>query len=123
MTTYYLAGSFAARDHLIEYRDRLIAADIPITATWLTEDPDTADLRTWALVDLMDIDSADGLILCTEWPSTSRGMWVELGYAMGRHKRVIGVGPKSNLFCEMAHEWYASFDELLAALAPKVVMV
>jgi hypothetical protein len=120
-TTYYLAGSWSARDTLRAYRDRLVAVDIAVTATWLTYEHQ-ADLKLWAIVDQTDIILADGLILFTDTPSTSGGYWWELGYAMGRGKRVIGVGPinrpRPNLFCELVDEWYSTVDDLIAALAP-----
>lgn len=118
MQTFYLAGSFAARDHLRAVRERLVDADIPVTATWLTANPDSSGLDIWAVIDLMDIKAADGLIVVTDSPSTANGQWVEYGYAMGKGKTVYGVGPKRNLFCHLARDWFDSIDDLIAALAP-----
>jgi hypothetical protein len=122
MTTYYLAGSWAARDMLRHYRDRLTAVDIPITATWLTYEHQ-ADLKLWAVVDMNDLLNASGLILCTDWASTQGGYWVELGMALARDKRIIGVGPKRNLFCELVDEWHQTIDDVIAALAPMEIAV
>lgn len=116
MNSFYLAGSYAARDMLRAYRDTLNDADIPVTATWLTSDDQPDNLALWAVIDQMDIDACTTFVLFTDTPSTTGGMWFEYGLAFARGKRIVGVGPKTNLFCHGVGEWFTDFDELLAAL-------
>jgi nucleoside 2-deoxyribosyltransferase len=103
----YLASQYARREELCGYAVQLRAAGHQITARWITgvhkaDDGDTSRWRDFAADDLADIDECECLIAFTEKPTDRipRGSrHVELGYAIGRGKDVIVVGPRENVFC------------------------
>lgn len=121
MTTAYLAGRYDRRLDLLLLVPLLEAVGIGVKSTWLhgthegSEDP--AVLKHCAQEDLADVGLADMLIAFSEWPDvgfTSGGRHVELGYALGRGKRVVVIGPIENVF-HHAVERYASLGEFLEA--------
>ena len=111
----YIAGSFSDRPRLRGIRDELAEMGIDVIARWL-DAPEDGDLAEWAAVCLNDVDAAHTLILFADVPSTAGGYWTELGYAYGCGTPVIGVGPKTNLFCCFADYWYPAWPELRADL-------
>ncbi len=49
--------------------------------------------------DIREIEAADALlVIARRCRKTRGGMWVEMGYALGRGKAVFNVGPKVTLF-------------------------
>jgi len=109
----YIAGSFSDRPRLRGIRDELAALGIACTSRWLDNDGDETG---WAERDLADIGAARTVILFTDVPSSAGGMHWECGYAYGCGMRIIGVGPKTNLFHTLIADWYPAWPELRAAL-------
>ncbi len=107
----YLAGRYTRRAELCEKAADLILLGHAITASWLSEKPAweddgvrlgcTAAINAFvAAQDTADIDACDTLIGFTDEPgSPSRGgKDREIGYALGRGKCVLIVGPRQNCF-------------------------
>ena len=128
----YLAGRYSRRRELQQYGKRLEAAGHRIVSSWVDghhESRPNVDATAtdeergmWADEDLTDIEIADLLILFTEKESigySRGGRFGEMGYALGRRKDVIVVGPRENVFCCL---WevtqFTTFAECLAAQAP-----
>ena len=107
---FYLAAQYARREELRAYAAELAKIGIESTAHWLDETSPlngtlsnhSADHTTWlADRDIADIERADALVLFTNGSETKivRGAHhFEAGYAYGRGKRVITVGPRDNVF-------------------------
>ena len=110
----YLAARYSRREELRGYAaqlEELGLASVP--ARWLHEDHDwdgTTEeeglLRAQglALDDLEDVWRAHALVLFTEEAGQYRrgGSLVELGFALGKGKHVVIVGPAPNVFCTLA---------------------
>lgn len=80
-----------------------------VTSSWLTFDfnlqrpsDDAAEAercRFWGQKDVEDLERADTLLLMAEYPSTSGGYHVELGYFLGAHRsNILVVGNRPNVF-------------------------
>lgn len=123
MSTIYLAARFSRQTEMRAIRDRLEAAGHTVTSRWITgvHDDTTeggltgATLARFAKDDLADIDSAELIVVFSDQPSSKGGMWVELGYAMGRGTPVVIVGPAVNLFCHLTR-CYPDAEAFLSAM-------
>jgi nucleoside 2-deoxyribosyltransferase len=106
----YLAGQYPRRDEFRMYRDVLNSSGHEVTSNWLNEisplntkmgdDPDQFYLET-AVLDFEDIDRADAILFMAEDPHVGiprGGRHVEFGYAMGKGKKILVIGPKENVF-------------------------
>lgn len=64
------------------------------------------DRRIWAIQCLNEIDAADlVLVLVPELPTTTRGAWLEAGYAYSNHKHVVFAGDShQSVFCALGIE-------------------
>lgn len=105
MTTAYLAARYDRRQDLLLVVPLLEAVGIGVKATWLHgthEGATDPSLLAWcAQEDLADVAQCDMLVFFSEHPDvgfTSGGRHVELGYALGRRKRVVVIGPVENVF-------------------------
>lgn len=101
----YISGSFASRDKLRKVASYLEKNGHTCTSSWLTEpiikteDEHTDwEMRVRANDDLLDVERSDAMMLFTGEPSTTGGLFVELGIAMAHRKRVFLCGPKTNVF-------------------------
>lgn len=101
----YIAAPFSARDRARELKDLLEAAGHVTTSSWITSHLSDYDaltpeqLKIEAQHDARGVQRADAVILINnEGPSTSGGMHVEIGLALGWAKPIILVGPKTCLF-------------------------
>ena len=110
----YLASRYPRREELAGYARDLEDAGYEVTSSWLDGDDEiienageyTSAASQIAQGDLDDVDSADVLISFTEnrklvpyLDAASRGgRHVEFGFARGRGKRLIIVGPSENVF-------------------------
>ena len=121
--TFYLAGSYSARKRLYaESRILTGATGIRCTSRWLKGLHDGVKPKKCAQDDIEDVEAAVVFILYLDKPSTTGGMWVELGLALAQHKEIyiISEGEAGNAAC-FAHlvprdRWYDDFDELGLAL-------
>jgi hypothetical protein len=118
----YLAAPYAARDRVRGYAKDLRVAGFTCVSSWVDEDIeitpattgaasglDDATVSAHAQDDLEDIATCDALVLFTAaavglTPTIhhSGGRHVETGYALGRGKRVVVVGPPENVFHRIA---------------------
>ena len=104
----YLAASISARLVMIGVAYDLLRNDIRTTSSWILDKDETNKLKDWQLKkameaksdrDLADIDAADVVVICPSVePSTSGGLFVELGYAIARKKPIILIGHRPNIF-------------------------
>lgn len=101
----YIAAPFSARDRARELKDLLEAAGHVTTSSWITSHLSDYDqltpeqLKVEAQHDARGVQRADAVVLINnEGPSTSGGMHVEIGLALGWAKPIILVGPKTCLF-------------------------
>lgn len=97
----YVAGLYSKLAELAEESKKLIDAGFEVTATWLQNAEDGLTFEHVAHIDLNDVDAAAVLILYTEpygTPVPGGGRHVEFGYALGKGKQIIIVGPRENIF-------------------------
>lgn len=118
----YLAARFHRQALMREIRAKLADRGHFVTARWLdevasgnTEDQLPLDHRRQiALDDLHDLEEADTIVLFTDDVVGGKGMWVEYGYALGRDKWIIRVGPESGVFSTLISEIYPSIDDFVS---------
>lgn len=122
----YLAGPYSRRAEFVGYATQLADLGHSVTSTWLTCETQTvADdgvtlaghpgaLAMLARMDLRDLDESELVIVFTE-PATvpvRGGYLVEMGYALGRKKRVVVVGQMRTLFdWAIAVRVFATWEE------------
>ena len=121
----YIAGKWEAKARLVGIASKLEALGHTVTSRWLKNDV-AVETGAWALMtgneasgiaqqDLLDIDAADALILDTIDESNTGGREVEYGFALGRGKIVMVIGPKRNGFHHL-FEGFQGWDEFLTKL-------
>jgi hypothetical protein len=124
----YLAPRYSRREEMVRYKADLEALGHTVYGNWI-EDPypaseeyilaHSAIAADLALDDLREIDKVDTLIAFTELP-TSRpyrgGRHVEMGYALGRDKTIIVVGPRENVFHCLGMSVYPDWLAALRAI-------
>jgi nucleoside 2-deoxyribosyltransferase len=127
----YIAGKFDAKDRLRIERDRIHALKVgDVISLWLDEETMAPDETLtngigipaevgleYAERDLWEIDAADLLILDTFDDNLRGSREVEFGYALAQGTEVWVVGPKRNVFHEMAthfKSWADVLEELVA---------
>jgi hypothetical protein len=121
----YLAAAFSRKNEIADKTKELQSIGVEITSTWPWEDaaPNTKlsyktddYLREYALRDLGEIEEADTIILFTQDPTIPfcrGGRMHEFGFANGRGKRLIVVGPRENIFHYLPHvEVFATWEDL-----------
>lgn len=107
----YIAAPFSWKDEINDYATELRSLGINVTSSWLEEKADpkcTLDQfqdsyhEEIAAVDVRDIDAAQVVAVFTidplGPPKPRGGRHWETGYAYGRNKEVIVIGPKENIF-------------------------
>lgn len=117
-TSIYLAASWRMKLVMQEYRDQLEGVGMRVTSRWIDSPdheeghvPGTLSNMHRGVQDIQDIDAADTLIAFTSIPSTTGGMHVEFGYALGKGKTVIVVGPYTNIFHRQAKLQFDNWNE------------
>lgn len=105
----YLAASFNSKERMRKIRDRINSDQDQVNSRWIdsdgqgmyAEDIEADKVRAvqGARMDMRDIDQANMVAVFTDAESTSGGLHFEFGYAMGRNKYVVLVGPPVNIFC------------------------
>lgn len=105
----YVASRFERQTELRGYAKELRAAGHTVTSRWLLEETDEVGnkpgvwqhnpaLRTFAQIDLEDINAADVFMVFTHEGLSRGGMHVEFGYALAFGKRLVVIGPQATLF-------------------------
>lgn len=120
----YIAAKFARREDMRPMRDAIWDAGHEVVSTWIDEvkRPEGMDSETFkkklAIKDVAEVFSADLLILDTAFPSETGGKEVEFGIALGRFqtKLIWIVGPKRNVFHELADRTFPTWDLAIMAL-------
>lgn len=98
----YIATRYAHQDRALLLAADLVRLGHEITSRWLMVKH--GEPVTEALRDLTDLRAAEGILLLTEGYSGGHGgMWVELGYALGKGKKVYLYGPveQAQIFCHL----------------------
>lgn len=120
----YLAGRFSAQQALREWREELEKRGHRVVSRWLDagQRPPAGRRRIrfmaeWAEKDLIDLESADAIILRTSGGTGRQGgLYVEFGYAIATDKMLFMVGPRTNAFTYLRSVWqYQDFSELLGS--------
>ena len=117
----YLAASFANRAVLRPIRDKLWEMGHDVVSTWLDESVPPPGMlqptfeRKLGLKDLAESASADLVIADFSVPSTTGGVHVEYGLAIGRFQRqsVWIIGPLKGVFHYLADMHFATWAECL----------
>lgn len=106
----YLASKYSAKLQVQKYAKELQKLEIEVTSTWLKEkNPPNTKLSQleenealgYALDDIRDINNSDLLVFFSidpETPVIRGGRHVEFGYALGKGKELLVVGPLENIF-------------------------
>lgn len=120
--TAYIAASWTQRFRLRGTRSYLHTLGIRVNSQWLNFDHgyDEGDFIREAARDYGDIDRADFVILDTTDTDTRGGRDWETGYAVGRGKRVIRVGPVITPFHAAIPLGFPSWDDCFAHFATAV---
>jgi len=100
----YLAAQFKEQETMRIWRSVLHENNLfYVTSRWLdhTEELNSADATTKALIDLEDIDASDVVISYTLNRGdmfTGGGRHIEFGYAYARNKKLINIGGYESVF-------------------------
>lgn len=89
---FYIAGSMNATVHCrgaVDFLER--ETDLTCTSRWIKGRSPEVSARECAQEDIDDIKDADVVIMLTGTPSSSGGLWVELGICIALEKPVIVV--------------------------------
>jgi nucleoside 2-deoxyribosyltransferase len=123
---FYLAAGFSRKDEIAEKTRQLESKGIGVTSSWPWEDASPnatlqdVDCPIVAAKDIAEIDAADGVILFTQEPTkpfVRGGRMHEFGYAQGKGKRLIVVGPRENIFHYLPNvHVYPTFEALLEVI-------
>lgn len=118
-----MAGAYVDAPRLVGMRQHLRELGFEVTSRWIDKaaggKPYEAEFKDEAKVDYADIDRADFLILDSFGKSRGGREW-EGGYATGKGKRVIVVGPVVHPFHSMCQLKFASWPEALSYLATRL---
>lgn len=120
----YIASRFADREKLRPIRDKIWAIGHELTNSWLDEVAKIPGMTTtefWrklAIKDLCEIAAADLLIRSTQKMSHTGGADCEVGFTLGQYQKKLLwiVGPKRNVFHELADRHFTSWTACLKAL-------
>jgi predicted RNase H-like nuclease len=125
----YLAGAYSRRVEFRDYRDRLTAIGVEVTAGWIDTDfteggeAESAHCREdvraeIAKSDFYDVINADVVIYFSQPVGSDKGKrggrHVEFGIALGTQKTIILVGRRENVFHHLpVIRVFETFDQVL----------
>lgn len=103
---FYVAGKWVDRERVRELYEWLIRHGHSITVDWTNhERPDALDvLRHYAYNDIWGATRCDVLIALLDKPYAFKGLWVEVGAALGADKEVWIVGREGDSCIFLHHE-------------------
>lgn len=110
----YIAGRFEAAPRLRPYRDRLRKLGVQVSSTWL-EERVGADPREMAKKDVREVRACTGLLLDTFDEDDRGGREVEFGLALALDLHVTVIGPGRNIFHNLAHKRYDTWEDFFNA--------
>lgn len=123
MRHIYIAGKFGERKRLAHERDRIERLGLgKVVSTWIdcAHDAETpAENETEARRDLLEVLSANLLVIETVEPTRRGARETELGIAIGAGIEAWLIGPKRSVFHHMLPKFW-SWDEVLDALAKEI---
>ena len=136
MNKIYMAARFSKRHVLQRWQDDLVPMGYKIVSRWslrgsnhqiptgLSKRASDAERERFAREDIEDIDKCDCVISLMEEESRNNsrgGRHVEFGYAMGRGKRLIIIGPRETVFHHAPNvEHFDTWNACAAALLETV---
>lgn len=99
----YLAARYSRRNEIADKAKELAELGMEVTSKWYNEPENEEGLgnASYGQQDLDDIDNADLLVLFSENPDLPfkrGGRHFESGYAFGKGKAVVVLGPIENTF-------------------------
>lgn len=111
----YFSAPFSWRESLKPKRDELIDAGITVVSSWL--DTNQGEAAALAELDLFDVRQCDVFVAFIPPNHEGHGgRHVEYGYALAMNKIVMRVGPRENIFYELAgystHSWQIASEVL-----------
>lgn len=124
MATVYLAGSLEQQEFLLRVKELLKDNGITVTSRWLMAPkldrkaaPTAADetaMLGLAVDAVEDIELADAVVLWLDGADAGRGgrHW-ETGFAWGKGKPIVIVGPRGNVFHRLPGVWTVSVADSL----------
>jgi nucleoside 2-deoxyribosyltransferase len=129
--SFYLAAQFSWKEDIAAKKRQLEGLGYTVTSTWTDEEAAancslkdfTGDYHeAMADRDLREIEAADVLVAFSVDPDTLTrrgGRHVEFGYAMGKGKSVIVVGPKENIFHHLPNvRRFVNWESFVESLPP-----
>jgi hypothetical protein len=128
----YMAARYSHVAKLRGYRSDLESIGrYFVTSRWINGDQARAPGETelaaqarYAREDLEDVDHCSILIAYTEEPRsvlTCGGRHFEAGYAHSRGAQILLVGPRENIFYQLADAWFETWEACLASLGQSAV--
>jgi hypothetical protein len=105
----YLAASWTQKKTMCDVADHLGALGHEVTSHWIRSaepvgmdgpavEADEEKAIDGAIRDLLDIDRAQLVAVFTTVESSTGGLHVEYGYAIGQGKPIAIIGPRPNVF-------------------------
>lgn len=118
MSKIYIAGKYEARARLIEWRGRLKALGHEVTSTWLDEVPKREEVGVPYMLaaaerDIKEVCESELLILDTLDTTQTGGREVEFGVAYLRGCDLWIVGPKRNIFHQLADKTFIDWPDAI----------
>lgn len=113
MKKVYLAAKFSRREELEKLVPFFKECGYDCIARWVFGGEDGLSREDIALLDIEDVDAADAIILFTHeraTPQPGGGRFVEFGYALGKGKECIVIGPAENVF--MSHPAVRMYENI-----------
>jgi len=118
----YISGTYTAQERLRKHAEELTKMGHLVEANWLTDVSKPSYLteeqfyRMRGIEDLVQVASADCIIMDNDGESTSGGRYCEWGIAVapGQAKLKIWVGKsKAGVFSHMADHYFPTWKELI----------
>lgn len=110
----YVSAHFPEAPTARYVSDCLAGAGHRIVSTWYSTGTESDPVAS-AVRDFREIDESDALVMLSTPHRTTGGKFVELGYALGKGKRVFVLGVRENwMIHHPSISVYASVEELLA---------
>lgn len=121
----YVAGASTESIRAVAAVEQAKSAGFVVTSTWLDviaatpgganpTDASEHQRRAWSATDLGEIERADVLWFLVPGTGTTRGAWVELGFAYAPGKTIVcsGTTTTQSIFCALGEEFVTDREAL-----------